>query len=298
MNNTLSLVYPSQPQVDRYGLANLHAVVLFNRQSYKEFFGAQAPPFDSDKPVKRWVVNDGTSTFHRFDWDLQQIVMDTMPASEAATINLPGAYEYPQWNNPITTPAVAKGPSGLIQLSGVSLAREDAARELAAQIRADLADKNVSVGVNVADTVIGPWEVVWNGETRRRITITVNGLGHDAASLLALRNFKGVGAPGRWEVIAVGGITSGVVRFVHDTPVTEPLLHEEVWVPLRPLFENERVVMHAIGTPMVEKIKVEAPPVPVPNDGVSEAVLAELRELRVDIAAISTFLGLPPRSQQ
>ena len=97
-------VVPVQPKQDSYGFNELALFKTYTRESFRSAFGAEAPPYDPARLIKSWFDSSADSSDPvnvvlykimapdpKGQWGLRQVVM---PASEAGSLNLPGAVVY------------------------------------------------------------------------------------------------------------------------------------------------------------------------------------------------------------
>src|ERR1035438_3983508 len=70
--------------------------VYLTRAGYLAVTGNQAPPFDPTKPVKNWFdPAPNGQPYLMFDTAAGKLITMPLPVSIAATVNLPGTYNYP-----------------------------------------------------------------------------------------------------------------------------------------------------------------------------------------------------------
>lgn len=182
--------------------------VFADRDAYKAFTGEQAPPFNPDKPVKRWYVThsmgdrvaDATTAlaFQTYDIkpDVPVLRQFMLAPADALTVNLPGKYVYP---------ARVVAPSGAFyMLNGekqyinpTGLATMEEAKELLAELVA--AGHPASSAEVVEQARAGMFAIGYEpSEARRIIQITVSGGTYNVGGLLADKHADGVGSPGAW----------------------------------------------------------------------------------------------------
>jgi hypothetical protein len=226
-------VVPAQPDRPQYGLMELALTRTYTRAKYAAAFGAQPPPFDPTKPIKRWLITDaviGTTIYPVWDAESQSLGKIILGKQEAAAVNIPGAYRYQRYVNDDYTPAVAKGfgATDTQPISGKSLVLKADVDLIVDEMRRDLSDITIqAVPINPTS---GPSQIAWNGEPRRRYSIFVLGIPRMAESLVAHRYERGVGHPGRWVM------DGAEPRFSPTQVTTEPPPNaEEIPVPLRAL---------------------------------------------------------------
>jgi hypothetical protein len=187
---------PAQPNLLAYGISELSLFSSYTRESYLAAFGVQAPAWDPSRVRKTWfdstvdtsdpanvaiykiVAQDPSGA-----WVLHQMVI---PATEAATVNLPGAVAYPPY-----TVAPTQVTSGGYTINPNYLSLEADARALMAQLGG-------SGFVQETGNAIFP--IVFPASEPRRIwDFVVNGAEVNAGALLLARNANGIGAPGHWD---------------------------------------------------------------------------------------------------
>jgi hypothetical protein len=225
-------VVPPQPEREAYGFAELALFQTYTRETYRAAFGVQAPAWNSSQPPKFWFDSaadtsaagnvaaykifavDSTGT-----WALRQLVL---PAAEAAAVNLPGSVAYSPY---VIAPTGAT--RGGAPLNATYLSLESDARTLIAALGADgLVDE----GATTDYPVVYPPD-----ELRRSWAILLNGHQQNVGGLLAARNARGVGSPGRWDT------SRGLVAWVPDPPAPTGLDDPRPPrpLPVRDLLPNE-----------------------------------------------------------
>ena len=98
-------VVPAQPSTEFYSIQDLALFKAYSRESYRAAFGVEAAAYDPARLRKSWFDSsvdlsdpDNVAVYRVVAQDqngngiLRQMVM---PAQEAATVNLPGAIQYP-----------------------------------------------------------------------------------------------------------------------------------------------------------------------------------------------------------
>src|ERR1700680_1182149 len=126
-------IVPPQPNLEVYGFQALALFESYTRDTYRTAFGLEAPPWDPSRLRKSWFdstadtsspSNLATYKIVAMDqsggWSIQQL---TMPAQEAATVNLPGALSYPPYEVHPSTASRAGSIINPIYLSFESDAR-------------------------------------------------------------------------------------------------------------------------------------------------------------------------------
>lgn len=241
-------ITPEQPKEARYPLSALQLFARLTRALYLQLFGAQAPPWDKARPIKRWfdtsVLIDSQDpdndivTYEGWDERAKKIKRIAMTVREAATPNLPGLVSYPKYTA-ASTAAVLVGPSGSTPIP---------ADFLCTRADADAICKAID-GAKVTEAatfVAGPFRYEWNGETRRQYVIEWRGQLLDAGALLKQQYANGVGAPGRWDL---AGTTPVWISDAQDNGEQDP--RPEVLIPMRKLLANERIDSTPFGSVVV-----------------------------------------------
>jgi hypothetical protein len=241
-------IAPEQPKEARYPLSALQLFARLTRATYLQLFGAQAPPWDKSRPIKRWfdtsVLVDSQDpdndivTYEGWDERAKKMKRIALTVRDAATPNLPGVVSYPKYTAS-PTPAVLVSPSGSNPVP---------ADYLCTRAEAEAVGKAIGGGkVSEAGSfVAGPFRYEWNGETRRQYVIEWRGERLDASTLLRLQHANGVGAPGRWDL---AGITPAWISDVQDNGEQDP--RPEVLIPMRKLLGNERIDTTPFGSIVV-----------------------------------------------
>jgi hypothetical protein len=233
MSNPVSQPAPqAQPNQAYYGVEALSLFNTFTRNSYQTAFGAGAPPYDPSRLIKNWFDStadlshpSNVSVYKTLgqdasgNWGLQQMVM---PASEAASVNLPGAITYPPYVV-ASTPAT-RGGSG-INASYLSLLTD------AQTLMATMGGSNISdEGASPVFPVIYP-----ANEPRRVWDFIFKNAPLNVGLLLANQNAKGIGAPGHWDTSGSDAV------WVPDAPAPTGLDDTRTprAMPMRDLLPNE-----------------------------------------------------------
>ena len=233
MRNPVSLpIVPPQPDREAYGFAELALFQTYTRETYRAAFGVQAPAWNPSRPPKFWFDStadisaagnvaaykifavDSTGT-----WALQQFVL---PAAEAVAINLPGAVTYPPY---VIAPTDATRGGSSQNAKYLSL-ESDARTFMAAFGATGLVDEGATTFYPIAYPP---------DEPRRSWAILLNGHQQNVGGLLADRNARGVGSPGRWDT------SKGLAVWVPDPPAPAGLDDPRPPrpLPVRDLLPNE-----------------------------------------------------------
>ncbi len=247
---------PPQPDSAFYSIRELALFKTFTRDSYREAFGVEAPPFDPSRVIKTWFDSTADTsapdnvavynTLARNDqnkWEFRQLVM---PASEAATVNLPGQVTYPPYV--VQPTAATRGGGGITALY---LSLESDARALMEELD----------GTNLGDegaTAVFP--VHYPPEEPRRLWyFQFRGKAVNVGALLYNRNKNGVGAPGKWD------FSSGVPEWTPDPPPPTGIGDKRPSreMPMRALLPNEQLQVGLMGvgiarTDLADKLKEAA----------------------------------------
>jgi len=245
MQPTSVPVLPPLPSSATYGPEQLQIFTRFNRGTYMAKFGQQAPPWDKSKPIKRWFHTGAASTenYLYFNDSAKQLQVMTMSAEEAASINLPGSYDYPAYVI-APTPATIISMGSRYPVRADVLSAEEDARGLADILQRFLGpvpaiqvrESDSFTGVNLA--------VDWGAETRRAWTVVIGSQAYSVGLLLRTRNLNGVGAPGVWNV-KVGLAPTWAPASPGETG--EQDIRPEVPIPCRALQQNESIRPHPLG---------------------------------------------------
>jgi len=232
-------VVPAQPSAEFYTIQDLALFKSYSRESYRAAFGGDAPAYDPSRRGKSWfdstvnVANPDDVAVYRIaarDQNgkgiLQQLVM---PAQEAATVNLPGAIQYPPYI--VTATGATRGGSSL---NAIYLSLESDAQALMKELG----------GGNLQQEELPSFPTVYpNEEPRRQWYFLLQGQPVNVGALLLLRNAQGVGAPGHWDVSAPQPV------WVPDPPAstgagdTRPPRE----MPIRDLLPNESLYTGLMG---------------------------------------------------
>lgn len=230
---------PAQPSTEFYSTQDLALFKAFTRDSYRTAFGVEARAYDPARLLKSWfdstvdVSDPGNVAVYRVvaqDQNgkgfLRQVVM---PAQEAATVNLPGAIQYPPY---VVAPTLAtRGGSAL---NAVYLSLESDAQTLLSELG----------GTDLQQEDLQPFPASYpSDEPRRPWNFLVQGQRFNVGALLMTRNAGGVGSPGHWDV------SSPQLLWVADVPGpnglddTRPVRE----MPVRSLLPNEMLYAGPLG---------------------------------------------------
>jgi hypothetical protein len=245
-------VTPPQPAKDAYGFEELALFRSFTRDSFRAQFGTEAPPYDPTRLIKTWFDSTADTSdpanvavykvFARDAkgaWGLRQMVLS---AAEAATVNLPGAVEYPPY---VIAPTRANR-AGVSGIWPVTLSLETEARALLAELGlAELPLYDEGAG--------SAMPVDYAGDPRRMWNFVYKGVPYSVGGLLASKYRNGVGAPGRW---AVGETIEWIPAPPAPTGLDDTRPPREM--PVRDLLPNERIAMNMMGPMIVRTDRQQA----------------------------------------
>ena len=220
-------------------ITELYLFPRLTRAEYLKAHGTQAPPWDKTRRIQRWFdpsANPDADAlavrqYGVFDPAVGRFRTMQVLEREAATPNLPGSFDYPK-HRVFPTRAVLRSTFDGSEhpLNPAYLCEEAEALALAAELGLPLsAVRPTQFG--------GPWQFVWNGESRRLWVIEWKGGTHQASSLLSGKYRAGVGAPGRWDLS--GAEPVWVSEVPTDTGEMDP--RPEVEMPMRPLRADEKL---------------------------------------------------------
>jgi hypothetical protein len=240
---------PAQPGTAFYPVQDLALFKSYSRESYRAAFGVEAPAYDPARLRKSWFdstadVSDpkNVAVYRVVAQDqngngiLRQIVM---PAQEAATVNLPGAIQYPPY---IVAPT--RATRGGSSMNAIYLSLESDAQALMKELGGD----------NLQQEELPSFPATYPAEELRRPWyFLLRGQPVNVGALLLGRNAQGVGAPGHWDV------SSPEPVWVPDPPGptgaddTRPPRD----MPVRDLLPNERLYTGSMGIPGVERTDLQ-----------------------------------------
>ncbi len=236
--------------LNNYGLDALVEVKVFRgdsaRDAYQKAYGEQAPPFDPAQPVKRWRVTDGGTQFRYYvpsgdaSQPLRQLVLD-MTAAQAATVNLPGAFEYPVRVVPASGAYIIDALGQKQYINAAGLATETEAKEYSRQLER----AGWNPGPILTSEQSGPVQIQFEPNEERRYWHIKTEAGTFSVGLLAKdRSTRGVGSPGRWSK---PGETASPIWFSEVNVATTFSVFPEVPLPMRTLRADERVEASPFG---------------------------------------------------
>jgi hypothetical protein len=287
-------IAPKQLQLPDEAYYPIERLYLFDRHTratWEQTFGEPAPPWDQARRIKRWAdttalegVADPANElieYNYFDLASRSFKKLVLTRQEAALPNLPGRYVYPKYVVE-PTPAVVTGPPPLAPqpLRADLLSKKAEAEALAAELGADEV-------VESQGLVSGPFQIVWNGETRRQYLVRIGAEFYNVGLLLKSKYAGGVGAPGKWEKTP-GGPTW--ISFAQDTG--EQDVRPEIPIPCRLLDPREALHVTPFGV-LVYRRDIESELNPRPAAASSEAeLLAVLGAIGRDVKKLLGYFGL------
>ncbi|MFM2124089.1 MAG: hypothetical protein RL328_540 [Acidobacteriota bacterium] len=234
-------VVPAQPNKDSYGFSELALFKTYTRETFRLAFGVEAPAFDPSRVIKTWfdstvdttdaanvAVYKVAAADSKGSWGLRQLVL---PASEAATVNLPGAVAYPEY---VIAPTRA-ARAGVSPIWPVNLSLESDARALLSELGL--------AGMPLVDEGVGTvFPINYADDPRRVWNFVYKGVGYNVGTLLAGKNRNGVGAPGHWTV-------ADTIEWVAAPPAPTGAGDQRPprEVPVRELLPNEKIGMTLMG---------------------------------------------------
>jgi hypothetical protein len=237
-------VTPPQPDLEVYGVQELALFSTYTRDTYQAAFGMQAPAWDPTRLTKTWFDSTvdtsnpaNTATYQIVTTDQTNawvVASMTVPAQEAATVNLTGAVSYPPY---VVAPTDATRGGSV--LNPVYLSLESQAQTFMAQFGATTV---IDEGATPEFPAVYPPD-----EPRRLWDIVINGIAVNAGALLLAMNAGGVGAPGAWD--STGGQPAWVPAApaptgANDTRPPRPM-------PVRSLLPNEKLQAGLMGVSVV-----------------------------------------------
>jgi len=291
----MSQPQPTQPDQPQYQISVLDLFPVYTtRAAYQQATGQQAPPFDPSQPLKEWadpapsgqpyLVFDSTAVATGY------VGQFTLPAAQAAQLNLPGAYNYTAYVSP-PTDAMQYGPFGPIgPASPDQVCLQTDAQEIANQ----LAPFFPGVTPVVAQENTGLYHYVYGQDPRRQWAITFGNYIFVAQTLIEARNYHGVGSPGHWTWDGQGHL-----NWVYDQPViAAPPNAATLPVPIRALLPNEKFLFVLPTSPfqpngwwVVERTDLPQPAQPESSDQQFADVKAALAAIQTSLGSLCTKLG-------
>lgn len=237
-------VIPAQPNQLAYGTQQLALFRIYTRESYLAEFGVQAPAWDPARLRKTWfdttvdTSDPANVAVYRIlapdqsgNWGPRQMVI---PASEAATVNLPGTLTYPAY-----TVAPTQATSGGSAINPNYLSLEADARALM---------ETLGGSGLVAEMGNAMFPIVYPASEPRRVwDFLVNGILVNAGALLLAQNANGAGAPGHWD--ASRGEPAWVADTVAPTGTGDTRPPREM--PVRDLLPNEKLQAGLMGVSVI-----------------------------------------------
>jgi hypothetical protein len=242
-------VVPAQPSAESYSVQDLALFKSYSRQSYRAAFGLEAPAYDPSRLRKSWFdstvdVSDpsNVAVYRVASQDqngnaiLRQIVI---PAQEAATVNLPGAIQYPPY---IVAPTGATRDGS--SMNPIYLSLESDAQALVKELG----------GNNLRQEELPPFTSDYpSDEPRRPWEFLVRGSPVNVGALLLGRNTQGVGSPGHWD------LSSPQPVWMPDPPAPTGAddTRSPREMPVRNLLPNEKLFTGLMGIPGVERTDLQ-----------------------------------------
>jgi hypothetical protein len=245
MSTPVSLpVVPAEPNLLAYGVSDLALFATYTRESYLAAFGVQAPAWDPSRVRKTWFDStvdtsdpQNVALYKVFSadsngvWGIRQLMI---PASEAATVNLPGALTYPAY---AVAPTQVTSGGSPVNPNYLSL-QSDALALMAQVAGSGLVQENGNSIFPIAYPA---------SESRRIWDFVVNGFVVNAGALLLAQNANGMGAPGHWDS------SQGEPVWVPDpappTGVNDTRAPREM--PVRDLAANEKLLPGLMGVSVI-----------------------------------------------
>jgi len=230
-------VAPPQPDEASYSTNALALFQTYTRASYFAAFGVQAAPWNPALLSKFWFDStvDVSSPSNLAVYTVADPALPTfdqlsIPAIEAANVNLPGMFVYPPY---VIAPTDATKGGDQVNPEWLSLLA-DATALMTLFGGSDLVD----AGDTLLDPLVYPAD-----ELRRMWQFTLGGVPLNAGTLLATQNAGGVGAPGQWNLSSSNPVwvpAPAAPTGLDDTRPPRPM-------PLRALLPNEELVAVPLG---------------------------------------------------
>jgi hypothetical protein len=294
-----------------------------NRSEYLAATGKQADPFISGQPSKRWAVaglsvSDPSAqyTFSYLGFDSKgnpAVLSMTMPASVAASANMPGRVAYSSYATWLAGRDPTKGTveykffgQDLVNPMDISmLFTPGEAGALAAELSQQLALTVTAVALTTPD---GNATAVYNydsSDPRRIYDMQVSiGPGQDqlfalggATGLFAVRSSVGVAAPGTWSwTLNTDGKTGNYAagpRWTASVPADGATEAREYPVPVRALVSPPEKLVALLGNVVaVERADLQAG---TSTGGLTDSQGAVLADIQSKVTSL--WKTLPPSAQ-
>jgi hypothetical protein len=290
---------PLQPDQPQYQISALNLFPVYStRAAYQQSTGRQAPPFDPAQPVKQWLDPAPTGQpYYIFDpaaVATNYVSQLSLSPAQAATVNLPGPYNYPPY---VVAPTDAQeygpsGPLGPVNLDLICLQSD------AQQILDEIQFLYPNQKLSVQQENTGVFYYVWGTDPRRAWYImpatgwTPTGVCLNAQKLIEAKNANGIGAPGHWVLEG-----AGPMWFYDRPPVEPPAGAAPLAVPIRNLLPNEQIVhlpgslFNQSGTWVVERTDLPQPAPPETTDQQFADLKSKLTAIQTSVSAIQVKLG-------
>jgi len=267
-------------------LESLNRFPRLTRTIYLQLTGKQPPPFDPGRTIQRWAdpagiagVYDNTAQTYTYSyWVIDPVTMTpryletVLPAKNARTPNLPGAFVYLPYDVPASGLYIA-----LHDLEGNEIQRQYADKfMLSTAAQADtLKSQLAGIGpidvVDATDFMQPPYNYIREAtETRGLFQLNINGTPWNVGSLLKNQNAAGVGSPGKW----VKNDATGGPQWISEIPptVSEYDPRPETPCPQRKLGTNEEIFVPLFGSPFVRLKQADAPAAPSDQTPILEEI--------------------------
>jgi len=266
------------PDGAAYSIDELRLLDGFNRESYFDTFGEQAPEYDPSRVLKSWMdksvdLSDPSKpvTYKTLQQDAHgnwSMVEFTMPAGEAATVNLPGVPTFPPYS--IAPTDATRGGSGINpKMLSLKVDADSIEKEIGGRV---VVDTDLPAPMSTTFPIDEPrrlWGIVWN-----------NGKILNAGELLAQKYARGIGAPYKWDL-------SGSEPVVVFLPIPDGSQDKRppAPVPMRDLLPVEKI-QQATLPGNYEIVRTDrmpaaaAPPPATSGDGFTAADRAMLTQVR------------------
>ncbi|MEP7354274.1 MAG: hypothetical protein ABI824_13690 [Acidobacteriota bacterium] len=231
------------PDAVTYGFAELALFSQFSRDSYRASFGVDPLPYDATRLTKSWFDStadtshpENVSVYRILaqdstgQWGMRQMVI---PSAEAATVNLPGEVTYPTYV--VAPTATTRGGSGI---NPVYLSLESDALALMVELGGS------DLGL---EDLMGFPTTYPAQESRRLWYFLLSGRAQNVGNLLYSKNWKGVGAPGHWD-LSLGSpvwvLDPAPISGLNDTRPPRDM-------PVRDLYTDEKFQVGLMGTTII-----------------------------------------------